>query len=640
MRRILKRIVIFVFISVILELTVFNYRFYESRSFKEYIPEADLESDDYIYEDIDIDLKNVYIKMNSDNRIRVTIYVTDEGHSFEYGLHPMSVIAGRETTSYARIHTSGRCHSIRISCEGDSKKYIESVRFNVKTPFLFNPLRVFICFLILSFISLYRNIGRYDRLCMDKTSSIACLIAIIGINAIIFCSACTFNDIFVRNRYSHHDQYGKLAKAITEGHVYLDDEVADFLTEMENPYDPDARNSKAFYSGQNILYDTAYYNGHYYVYFGIVPCLMFYLPFYIIFGKYLPNMLAVMTCVFFMIAGMVLLLYEISKRVYSESQGRIPLVRFVAVCEIAIFGMYITQVVKRPDFYTVPIVTGIAFCLFGQYLYMKGFKEKPNYALIASGSLCHALAVGCRPSFALLAFVSVWHVFSDRKNVLKKIIYTIFPFIVVAIPIMWYNIIRFGNFMDFGVNYNFTVADMIHRSHDLDRLWFGIYGYVFAPFEIGTEFPFINLPEYVMNYYGCDYYEKPYAGILWQFPQIAIAFYFLFKRGTVKNKFLKLYAVILFVMAGIMIVLDIEAGGLLRRYMLDFSFILSIASATVLLCMCERYNKKACTRVMLLCLSYVVVTGFFAFFFDGSDSMMEGCRSFANMAADALELYR
>ena len=39
--------------------------------------------------------------------------------------------------------------------------------------------------------------------------------------------------------------------------------------------------------GKDYLWDTAYYNGKFYVYFGILPLLIFFLPYYAITKKYL-----------------------------------------------------------------------------------------------------------------------------------------------------------------------------------------------------------------------------------------------------------------------------------------------------------------------------------------------------------------
>ena len=47
------------------------------------------------------------------------------------------------------------------------------------------------------------------------------------------------------------------------------------MQQMANPYDTAARQAAA----PDALWDVAYYQGRYYVYFGVVPCLLFQLPF-------------------------------------------------------------------------------------------------------------------------------------------------------------------------------------------------------------------------------------------------------------------------------------------------------------------------------------------------------------------------
>lgn len=59
--------------------------------------------------------------------------------------------------------------------------------------------------------------------------------------------------------------------ALIKGQLHLDIEVSEELKAMENPYDTSIRQT------ENIVcsWDTAYYNGKYYCYYGIVPTLLF-----------------------------------------------------------------------------------------------------------------------------------------------------------------------------------------------------------------------------------------------------------------------------------------------------------------------------------------------------------------------------
>ncbi len=80
-------------------------------------------------------------------------------------------------------------------------------------------------------------------------------------------------------------QYAELAKSMTHGKLYLEEEPPNWLQNMDDPYDRGARDQLVKETGENYLWDTAYYEGHYYVYFGVVPVLLFYLPFYLVTGR-------------------------------------------------------------------------------------------------------------------------------------------------------------------------------------------------------------------------------------------------------------------------------------------------------------------------------------------------------------------
>ena len=70
-------------------------------------------------------------------------------------------------------------------------------------------------------------------------------------------------------------QYGALAHSLLDGRLDLEQDPPAAMQEMANPYDTAARQQAA----PDALWDVAYYQGRYYVYFGIIPCLLFQLPF-------------------------------------------------------------------------------------------------------------------------------------------------------------------------------------------------------------------------------------------------------------------------------------------------------------------------------------------------------------------------
>ena len=79
-----------------------------------------------------------------------------------------------------------------------------------------------------------------------------------------------------KNMY-HRNQYELLAESMIKGRVDIEyDKVYyDKLSQLDNPYDTKLRDEK------NVTYkwDHAYYKGKYYVYFGVVPVIITFLPF-------------------------------------------------------------------------------------------------------------------------------------------------------------------------------------------------------------------------------------------------------------------------------------------------------------------------------------------------------------------------
>ena len=83
---------------------------------------------------------------------------------------------------------------------------------------------------------------------------------------------------------SDKQQYGRLADALLEGHLYIDNgDIDPALEAMENPYDTEARNKL----GVKYHWDEVYYHHHYYTYFGIVPTVILFIPYKLLTGNML-----------------------------------------------------------------------------------------------------------------------------------------------------------------------------------------------------------------------------------------------------------------------------------------------------------------------------------------------------------------
>ena len=76
-----------------------------------------------------------------------------------------------------------------------------------------------------------------------------------------------------------------------------------------------------------------------------------------------------------------------------------------------VFCCGIMYLVKFPTFYSLPIMCGLAFSVWGLYCWMRSRLATHKCGWLFAGSLCMALVAGCRPQLlvlSLLAFPFAW----------------------------------------------------------------------------------------------------------------------------------------------------------------------------------------------------------------------------------------
>ena len=79
---------------------------------------------------------------------------------------------------------------------------------------------------------------------------------------------------------NHHSQYEDITESFLKGKLYFEYAVDEKLLTLKNPYDPVERDA----SGAKYHWDCSFYNGRYYMYFGVVPVLLVFLPYRLITG--------------------------------------------------------------------------------------------------------------------------------------------------------------------------------------------------------------------------------------------------------------------------------------------------------------------------------------------------------------------
>ena len=142
------------------------------------------------------------------------------------------------------------------------------------------------------------------------------------------------------------------------------------------------------------------FEGNFYVYFGIVPVILLFLPFRLITGMHLSTYCATQIFVSFAIIGFFCFFYELRKKFFHKMSLQLYLTLSVGLSAISVW--YATW---APALYCTAISAGICMMIWSVYFYFKAVyvytEENMQIKTSAWGALFGALCFGCRPTIAL-----------------------------------------------------------------------------------------------------------------------------------------------------------------------------------------------------------------------------------------------
>ena len=386
-----------------------------------------------------------------------------------------------------------------------------------------------------------------------------------------------------------YQQYGALAHSLLNGRLDLEEDPPAELLAMDNPYDATARDALNIQGGR---WDHALYNGRYYVYFGIVPCLLFQLPFEAITG--IQN-LAYAPCM--VILGLVFLIscYGILSQVVRRWFPQASTAAYLLCVAALVLGSQLYSLLIRPYIYEYAILCGAALLMLGLWLWMAAASTPVNHGGVLTvrlvfGSLCVALVAGCRPQmelFALLALPIFWNRYivhgrlRSRAGVREAVAFLL-PVVVVAAGLMWYNYARFGSPFDFGATYNITGNDMTKRGFNVVRIGPAVFTSLLDLPRLQSVFPYLQETDVSTNAVILTISEKFCGGMLaatpftWALllPALPLARRSLHRRrGAAAIVYGSVAAMVLIT------VVDCQMAGVLYRYLMDYSPVLLLGAA-------------------------------------------------------------
>ena len=297
---------------------------------------------------------------------------------------------------------------------------------------------------------------------------------------------------------AHRNQYEKITEAFLEGRLDFGYEADPRLLEMENPYDAALREEL----GVEACYDHAFYNGKYYMYFGVVPVFLAFMPYRLITGHALVTWQATFLFTGIFILGLAIYLYWLAKRFFPKLSWGAYL-SLLAVISLA----STVYEAKYPAMYQTPVACGRMLEIWSLYCFSRAFLRAPEedfpLGLAALGSLLGALTFGCRPPLAmanLLVIPLLIRFFRGRKissRTILRLLRSFLPYALVAAGLMWYNAARFGSPFEFGQSYQMTFLDQsaygsLFSFRSLAKAVPGVFRGLFTALPLHSGFPFLQ----------------------------------------------------------------------------------------------------------------------------------------------------
>jgi len=326
-----------------------------------------------------------------------------------------------------------------------------------------------------------------------------------------------------------NNYYQSLAQAFAAGRLDLGDAPAELLA-LKNPYNP-LTAGRFTRDPQYKVWDYSLYNNKLYLYFGITPVLIFYLPLTLLSLQDLANDYWALV---FVGLGLIFVNLSIVRAIERlKGLGSITLTTSIRLAVVLSTNL-VPLLIARGRTYEVALAFGQLFSLLALRMLIGMFSrtDRPGRAnsmslcLIAAG-LFAGLAVGCRPHYIIGLGLALLYVvatisgplFSQARLRFATCLFT--PFALVLALLAAYNYLRFDSIFEFGVTWQLGIFDAQNvPTLSLQRVPYNFYFLAFHFPKLISEFPWL-VPSFsetiALPHVDIRYIERP-AGFLVAFP--------------------------------------------------------------------------------------------------------------------------
>lgn len=561
--------------------------------------------------------------------IRLSIRDDNASRSFETVQDEFTMGSGKPVYMTANVY--GKLHEIKIDFASITNEVmLRSITVCSALPFEFSTLRFIILLAIASLIAFVKEYSLY-RVNFDSRKSshlliIQTIVLVCTISAVLFINP-KMEALEQKNDGTYGDTsqpYAMLFDSFQEGHTYLNLNPEPALDELENVYDTSLRNE----SGIFYFWDLAYYNHHYYCYFGVAPVITFYYPYYLLTNKLPTTEMAVAFFAMLAIAFFCQTLIALT-RYFHKRPNFLLFAMLIPAC-VSCFGAYFT--LNYPALYTLPVAAGLCFLFLFFWLGITACTRKKKSAkiilLIISGAAL-ACCVASRPGMAVSSLVIAplfIGILLDKKQKfgfrIAQAAAFLTPALIGVFGVMLYNKARFGSLFDFGAAYQLTVNDIHSNKLSLAGIFPMLYQYFLQLPRPKNVFPFFEPQFYVLRNYTKYTYVADSVGV---FTYALILFGVIFLPMAIRKssasrmeKGAKLrfrsFLILCLSLALFIAWDDYCLGGVITRYSVDFLPLLTMMSFLVMLRVntnpkraAFRYKMSVISVAATFCIAWLLI---------------------------------
>ncbi|PAW86773.1 MAG: hypothetical protein B9S26_15240 [Opitutia bacterium Tous-C4FEB] len=314
---------------------------------------------------------------------------------------------------------------------------------------------------------------------------------------------------------SYH-AYPLLAQALISGHTALPIEPHPQLLQLSDPYNPQLNQPYR-------LQDLPLYHGHYYLFHGLTPAILLFIPYQFVTSQPLSQAVAAFL---FCSVGFCLAVGCLQKFIALQN---LTVPNWLHALGVLLLGFCsgTLNLVHRPEIYQVAGAAAYACAMAALWFLLQAIQKPRRDGFYFAAGIAAALAVGARPNtlfFALaLCGAILWRERADLRRAVISLSFASAPLVAYLALLLAYNWIRFDHPLEFGMRYQLASVDLRHVTFlKAEYIPLNAWCYFFAPPQLSfsSVFPFLHcqLVEVCLrdhsDFHGLEYLCSLFSGTI------------------------------------------------------------------------------------------------------------------------------